>query len=157
MPHTRHDTSAGDGAAERRGIVGASTALFDDSGRVLVIRRTKPPFSGVWSLPGGHIEHGEEPAATARRELHEETGLEVAELAFLTRYDVPVRDATGRIERTLGLMVFVGRAPPGAVPRPADDAGAARFVARQDLAHYPLTENCAELVDLAWTRLAAGA
>lgn len=135
------------------GVIGASAALFDDAGRVLLIERGKPPFAGVWSLPGGHIEPGEAPAATAVREVAEETGVTAEDLAFLTRYDVPLRDETGAIRGTLPLAVYFGRAAAGASPVAADDVRAARFVAIADLAGYPLTENCAELVGMAAARL----
>jgi len=59
-----------------------------DHGRVLVVPRTKPPLVG-WRLPpGGHVEPGERPDEAARREVREETGLEV-ELAD-TRPDLPL-------------------------------------------------------------------
>lgn len=138
------------------GLIGASTAVFDATGRVLLIRRAKPPLAGLWSLPGGHIEPGEAPAATALREVHEETGLVLGAVWFLTRYDVPVRSADGEIERSLPLAVFCGWAPPSDTPHAAGDVDAARFVERSDLGAYPLTENCAQLVEAAWLRLQAG-
>lgn len=49
--------------------------VFDDAGRLLLIRRANPPSQGLWSLPGGRVEPGEGDEAAAVRELHEETGL----------------------------------------------------------------------------------
>lgn len=57
---------------------GASACLVDARARrVLVGRRRTPPWQGAWSFPGGGIEAGETPEAAARRELREETGIEL--------------------------------------------------------------------------------
>jgi ADP-ribose pyrophosphatase YjhB (NUDIX family) len=49
----------------------------DGDGRYLVLRRAKDPFLGAWDLPGGFVEPGETPADAVRREIAEETGLDV--------------------------------------------------------------------------------
>jgi 8-oxo-dGTP diphosphatase len=61
----------------------ASAVLTDDDGRVLLVRRAGMPFQGWWDLPGGFVEEREHPLETVRRELREETGLEVEVDAFL--------------------------------------------------------------------------
>jgi 8-oxo-dGTP diphosphatase len=48
-------------------------------GRILMGRRYGAHGADTWSLPGGHLEYGETPAATACREAYEETGLEIRE------------------------------------------------------------------------------
>ena len=56
--------------------VGAAVVLFDDTGRLLLIRRgpraTRP---GLWAIPAGFVDYGEDVRAAAARELEEETGL----------------------------------------------------------------------------------
>ena len=49
-----------------------------DAGRALLIRRASPPLEDQWSIPGGMLELGETLDDGLRRELAEETGLEVA-------------------------------------------------------------------------------
>lgn len=51
--------------------------MCDDAGRVLLVRRANDPSRGLWSIPGGRVEAGESAQACARREVHEETGLDV--------------------------------------------------------------------------------
>ncbi|NUS72577.1 MAG: NUDIX domain-containing protein [Corynebacteriales bacterium] len=57
--------------------VGAVVLLRDESSRLLMVRK---PGERGWSLPGGLLNRHESPAAAARRELFEETGVEVSEV-----------------------------------------------------------------------------
>lgn len=60
--------------------IAAYGVCHDDAGRILLARASERDDyePGIWSLPGGGIEHGEEPAAALVREFAEETGLTVA-------------------------------------------------------------------------------
>jgi 8-oxo-dGTP diphosphatase len=58
-------------------------ALCVDDGRVLLTRRGLDPFKGFWDIPGGFLDEGEDPLDGLRRELREETGLEVEPERFL--------------------------------------------------------------------------
>ena len=51
-------------------------------GDVLLMLRNKEPNLGLWVGPGGNLEPGESPYDCAKRELYEETGLEVNDLYF---------------------------------------------------------------------------
>ncbi len=59
-----------------RPVVGVGAVVVKD-GRVLIIKRAHEPRKGEWSLPGGHVELGETLVEATRREIKEETGLEV--------------------------------------------------------------------------------
>ena len=55
----------------------ACALLVDDRGRLLLGRRANEPFRGRWDVPGGFVEEDEHPLDCLRRELREETGLEI--------------------------------------------------------------------------------
>ncbi len=68
---------------EKRRRIGAYGIAHDEQGRLLLVRSSaRSNFPGVWFLPGGGLEHGEDPAQAVVREFREETGL-TAEIAGL--------------------------------------------------------------------------
>lgn len=74
-------------------LPGITAIVFDDEGRVLLGRRSD---TGEWSVIGGISEPGEEPAATAEREVYEETAVTcVAERVVLTQALRPVQYENG--------------------------------------------------------------
>jgi 8-oxo-dGTP pyrophosphatase MutT (NUDIX family) len=67
-------------------LPGAAVLILDDLGRVLLQLRTD---NGAWGLPAGYMEPGESLEDTARREVLEETGLEVGAMALLGVFSGP--------------------------------------------------------------------
>jgi NAD+ diphosphatase len=108
----------------------AGALVEDEDGRVLLARRAHEPFKGRWDIPGGFLEEGEHPLDGVRRELLEETGLEVEPLDFvgiwMDRYG---GDSTA--EATLNLY-WTARALSGEA-RPADDVDDLRWFAPDEL------------------------
>jgi ADP-ribose pyrophosphatase YjhB (NUDIX family) len=57
-------------------VVGVGAVVVND-GKALIVKRAHEPRKGEWSLPGGRVELGESLVAAARREIKEETGLDI--------------------------------------------------------------------------------
>ena len=89
--------------------------LLDPPGRpVVLIERRYPPLG--WAIPGGFVDVGETLENAARREAHEETGLNVTLIALLGCYSDPRRDARGHTVSAVYVATARG------APQALDDA-----------------------------------
>ncbi|HMQ05323.1 MAG TPA: NUDIX hydrolase [Pyrinomonadaceae bacterium] len=79
-------------ATQQRFTVSVAAIVMDHDGRILLLDHYLRPKSG-WGLPGGFLDRGEQPAEGVRRELLEETGLEMDGLKL-----VHVRVVGGHVE-----------------------------------------------------------
>ncbi|MFT6657985.1 NUDIX domain-containing protein [Maritalea sp.] len=120
-----------------------SAALFDGD-RVLLIERSNPPYKGLWSLPGGRVEPGEELIDAIRRELLEETNLVAEQLQFVhtLSFDVPRHE----------LHVFAGYADIDHAVA-LDDASATAVIGIDDIHRCHTTPNLDVSVKAAWAAL----
>ena len=103
--------------------ISTDCVVFDERGRVLLIRRRNDPFRGQYAFPGGFIELGETAEDCALRELKEETGIEAGSLRLIGVYSDPNRDPRHH-SITVAFLVSVH----GQTPVAGDDAAAAEFV-----------------------------
>jgi ADP-ribose pyrophosphatase len=127
--------------------VGVSVALWKDDA-LLLVRRGRPPYAGLWSLPGGRVELGEALRAAAACELLEETGI-VAEIGEpLDALDVIVTE-TGRPLVHFALVVFGGRYLGGEAAA-GDDAAAIVWARRDELPGLDLTPQMRTLIARRW-------
>lgn len=83
-----------------RPAVTVDMVVFSDrqEGRyVLLVQRAREPFKGDWALPGGFMEMDESLEQSAKRELVEETGLDIVQMEQVGAYGDPLRDPRGRV------------------------------------------------------------
>jgi ADP-ribose pyrophosphatase YjhB (NUDIX family) len=134
---------------------GVSMAVFRDSS-VLLIKRGKGAYRGLWSLPGGHIEPGETARDAALREVLEETRVTARVDGLADVHDIILRGADGTISAHYVLPVFFGTWVHG-IPAPASDAVAASFVPIDALAGLALTPDARRIIEGAHAALLATA
>jgi 8-oxo-dGTP diphosphatase len=112
-------------------IVGVGAILIEDN-RVLLIRRGQEPLKGEWSLPGGVVELGESLEEAIRREVREETCLEVKPVGIIEAFSSILRDDQGVVRFHYVIVDFLCRRLSGE-SQCGSDATDLRWVAREEL------------------------
>ncbi len=146
-------TSPESRAYPTRPYLAVSAAIFRD-GRVLIVRRGRPPAQGVHTLPGGGVELGETLEAAVIREVREETGLDIEPLALAGYRQMIARDAGGKVERHFVILPFAARWIAGKISL-NEELAEANWLLPSELSGLKTTEGLADIVAAA-ARLAAG-
>lgn len=136
-----------------RPYLAVSAAIFRD-GRVLIVRRARPPANGLFTLPGGGVELGETLEEAVVREVREETGLDVEPVALAGYRQAITRDAAGEVERHFVILPFAARWIAGEVSL-NEELGEARWLEPAELTELKTTEGLGLIVRAAWERIAA--
>lgn len=119
-----------------RPAIGVGGVVFDDTGRVLLVRRQHPPRAGLWHIPGGRLEAGETLAECCQREVLEETGIRVTPGPILAVAD---RAIEGFHYIIIDFLAKLAADSPRE-PRPSSDAAEAGWLHPDALSGYPLVE-----------------
>jgi 8-oxo-dGTP diphosphatase len=115
--------------------------VHDDAHRLLMIRRANAPSAGRWSLPGGRVERDETDAQALRREVAEETGLDVYVGRHVGTVELPGPPGTTYDVRDYACAVMGGHL------RAGDDALDARWVQRGELYALDCSGRLVELLE----------
>jgi 8-oxo-dGTP diphosphatase len=123
-------------------------ALVEEDLQVLLIRRKKQPFAGMWAIPGGFVRIEESLEAAAARELVEETGVNNVYIEQLYTFGDPHRDPRTRVIT----VAYFALVPYDAIDhRPGDDAAETGWFSVFDLPK--LAFDHANILEYALTRL----
>lgn len=122
-----------------RPLVGVGVVIVED-GNILLVRRGRDPGRGLWAVPGGKVERGEQMRVAARREVAEETGLdvEIGEVVWVGEviepgYHIVLIDYAGEV---VGGELSIG-----------DDADEVRWVSLENAPDLALTPTMYDLLD----------
>ena len=127
-------------------------ALIFEDGKILLVERGKEPLKGYWSLPGGIVETGEKLVEGIRREVAEETGLDVEPYFMFEIFERIIPDAEGKPEYHYVLIDYLCRRL-GGEPAAASDVSQVAWVAEPELRDYRLTEGTLDVIERAFAKL----
>ena len=107
----------------------AVDAIIEIDGGIVIIERSNPPFG--WALPGGFVDNYESLEDAVRREMKEETSLELSDLKQFHAYSKPGRDPRFH---TIGI-VFTAKGK--GTPKAGDDAANLKIIKLTDIDNIP--------------------
>lgn len=120
-------------------------ALVIHQGRVLLVKRGRPPAKDCWAIPGGRVRLGETMRAAAERELLEETGIKVRAREVACVLDAIVPDADGRIRFHYAIIDFAADYISGQ-PTPGDDATDVCWLTPSQIDQFPVNKTTLSLL-----------
>lgn len=112
-----------------RPAVTVDAILISSKRSVLLIERGREPYKGTWALPGGFVDMDESLEAACKRELEEETGIQIREVKQFKAYGDVNRDPR---HRTIS-VVFYAQTETELLSEAGDDAANARWFPLSDL------------------------
>jgi len=126
-------------------VLGVAAVIWNDQREVLLIRRTKEPRKGQWSLPGGKVEFGESLENAVRREVQEETGLEIALLGLAGIAETMLDASVGAADLHFVLIDYSARVVSGEAVA-ASDAADATWFSLEAIEELPLWDETKRIV-----------
>jgi mutator protein MutT len=124
-------------------VVGVGGVVVHD-GRALIVRRAHEPRKGEWSIPGGRVELGETLVDAVKRELKEETGLDIAVGEVIEVFD-RVHRLDGRVRYHFVIVDFVCQLVGGTL-QAGDDAEDVAWVTMDEIDRYGVNVVAARVI-----------
>ena len=134
-----------------RPIIGVGAVIIRGD-RVLLVRRATEPLKGEWSVPGGVLELGEKLREGVRREVLEETGLQVEPGDVLDVFDSIFRDGQGRTQYHYVLIDYLCHCV-SEDARAGSDVSEVRWVPQDELAAMGLRGSIEQVVRKGFSRV----
>ena len=126
-------------------MVGVGAVVVRDH-KALIVKRAHEPRKGEWSLPGGLLELGESLQDAVRREIKEETALDVTVGPIIETFDRVHRDDQGRIRYHFVIVDFVCW-PNGGEAMPGSDADGVAWVSLQEVDDYKVNAHAKAVIE----------
>jgi ADP-ribose pyrophosphatase YjhB (NUDIX family) len=125
-------------------VVGVGAVVVRD-GQALIVKRAHEPRKGEWSLPGGLLELGESLQDAVRREIREETSLDITVGPIIETFDRVHRDEAGKIRYHFVIVDFVCWCSSG-VAVPGSDAEGVAWVTAGEIDDYAVNAHAKAVI-----------
>ncbi len=119
-------------------------AIIFKKNKVLLIQRQNPPAQGLWAIPGGKVRWGETLHQALKREIREETGLEI-KIERLVKIVEYLPGEKNNTDYHYIILDFLARVTQGEI-KAGDDALQIGWFSENEVRHLTLTQSTKELL-----------
>ena len=128
----------------RTPVVGVGGVIVRD-GKAIIIKRGNEPYKGQWSIPGGRVELGETLHDAVKRELREETGLDVRVGPLIEVFERIQHDDEPAVRYHFVIIDYLCTCD-GGVLCAGDDAADAKWVTSEELDGYDIRQSAIAVI-----------
>ena len=127
-------------------ILAVAAVIINDRDEIVLIRRGVEPGLGLWSIPGGAVELGERLVDALKREVKEETGLDIEPLEILDVMEIIKRDDEDRVVFHYVTVDYIAKVI-GGVLNASSDVVDAKWIKWSEIGNYETTNTFKKLIE----------
>lgn len=133
-------------------MVGVGVIVFDEDSKILLVQRGQEPSKGLWALPGGLVEVGEELKTAVKREVKEECDLDVEVGEVVSVVDLILKDENKKVKYHYILIDYDAKYIAGDLT-PKSDVKNANWFTQQEIKQLDVPEVTRQVIDKAFKDL----
>lgn len=130
-------------------LVGVGAVIFNDKNQVVLIKRGNEPKKGLWAIPGGNVELGEQVRETAIREVKEECNINIELRDLLGVVDLILKDSGGKVQYHYVLIDYLAQYSGGEL-KPQSDVSETGWFYQNELEKLDIPEVTLKVLEKAF-------
>ena len=130
-------------------LVGVGVVVFNEKKQVVLIKRGNEPKKGLWAIPGGTVELGEQVSETAIREVKEECDINIELRDLLGVVDLILKDNGGKVQYHYVLIDYLAQYSDGKL-KPQSDVSEAGWFYQNELEKLDIPEVTLKVLEKAF-------
>jgi len=130
-------------------LVGVGVVIINEKKQVVLVKRGNEPKKGLWAIPGGSVELGEQVSETAIREVKEECNIDIELKDLLGVVDLILKDKDGKVQYHYILIDYLAQCRSGFL-RPGSDVSEAEWYYQHQLEKLDIPEVTLKILEKAF-------
>ena len=130
-------------------LVGVGVVIYNERKQVVLIKRGNEPKKGLWAIPGGNVELGEQVSETAIREIKEECNIDIELKDLLGVVDLILKDKNGKVQYHYILIDYLAKYRSGFL-KPGSDVLEAEWYFQHQLEKLDIPEVTLKILEKAF-------